>query len=128
MVGVAEADERMENAARSGEIGGGAVQEDVGLAGFFALYFDISPADLPPDAGAESLRDGFLRGEASAVVSGGKGHGGTVIALSLGEDAAQETLAESIDGGLDAGGFDDIDADAEDAGGGLRRGRMKVEG
>ena len=92
----------------------GVVEDDVGLAGFFAADFHVLPAKLAADAGAEGFGDGFLGGEASGEKGGRFLVGKAVRDFFGAEDALQKAFAEFFVRGANAFDFDDVNADAED--------------
>src|SRR5262245_14294364 len=75
---------------------------------------EIAPIDVLAKPGAERLGAGLLGGEALGV---GRRPGGAAVGfppLDLGIDALRETLAEALQGPLDAADVDDVAAHAED--------------
>ncbi len=109
LAGVSETDFECGEAefARAG--GGGAVEMYGGFATWVVQDFEFSPEDAA-HAGAKSLGDGLLAGEA-----GGEFFGPTaaVALFAFGVNAAEEALSETVQGSVDAGDFDGVDASSE---------------
>ena len=93
----------------SGAGGGGAVEVHGGLATAVVQDFELAPEDAA-HASAEGLGDGFLAGEAGGELFGAAA---AIALFALGVDAAQEPVAEAIQGGLDASDFNGVDAGGE---------------
>jgi len=66
------------------------------------------------DAGAEGFGAGFFGGEAGGETLCGRGAGAAVGDFRVGKDAAEEPVAEALDGAQDARHFDEVDAGAHD--------------
>src|SRR4051812_1904295 len=89
-----------------------AMQDDVRLAGIALRHFHVLPTELRADAGAERLGYGLLRGEAR-----GQEWRRCLVGEAVGDfvrvqNALQEPLAELLMRSLDAGHFDNVDANA----------------
>lgn len=93
----------------TGAGGGRAVKVDRGFAASVVQDFKLSPEDAA-HAGAEGLGDGLLPGEAGGEFFGAAA---AVVLFAFGVDAAEEAFAETIQGGLDAGDLDGVDAGRE---------------
>src|SRR5262249_26350488 len=74
----------------------------------------VAPEHTPPQPGAERFGTGFFRGEALCITCSTLRTLIRFVALELGKDAAEETLAEALDAFLDAADIDEIGADADD--------------
>jgi len=88
---------------------------DFGLAGGFVEDFDVGPGDFAGPAGAEDFEDGFFSGEAAGEVFDVAFWVFGAVGLFEGSEAAvEEALAMVAEELGDAGGFDDVDAVADD--------------
>src|SRR5207249_3905073 len=95
------------------------VEDDEGLAGFFATHFNVLPSELSADAGAERFGDRFFgrkpRGEKRRGITMGEAIGD----FSRVQHSIQKPFAEFFVGRADAGHFDDVDAGAQNHDGGF---------
>lgn len=87
-----EADFEGGEAEFAGAGGGGAVEMHGGLAAGVVQDLELPPEDAA-HAGAESLGDGFLAGEAGGEFFGAAA---AIALFALGVDPAQETVAEAV--------------------------------
>ena len=95
------------------ELGGSAVKAQGGSAAGFASYLDLKPVDALADAGAEGLGSRFLGGKARGEAFRRPSLAQAVGLFRGGEDAVQEALSEALEGLLDSGNLDQIDASAD---------------
>jgi hypothetical protein len=114
VVAVAEGEAEFLDPHLRGGFSAFAVEEDEGFAGWFALHFDVQPAELFTDASAEGLGDGFFGREPGGVAALGGGHLAAIQAFALAEDPGEESFAVTLDGPRDPRRFDDVHASAED--------------
>src|SRR5438552_16654551 len=112
-LGMAEADEHGARASGLQQLLAGLVQDHEGLAAFFAPDFHVLPAEFGADAGAEGFGNSLLGRKARGQEWGG-GFVRKTIADFIGvQDALEESLAESLVGSVNAGDFDDGNANAQ---------------
>jgi len=76
---------------------------------------DVFPSHGAADAGAERLRDGFLRRKTRSEMTRRKFHRLAIFNLPRRENAAERPLAKAIERMLDADVLDQVDTDSEHA-------------
>ena len=110
------AEREMEGASITGceEVAAFAVEFNIRFAGFFAVHFNVEPAEPFSDTGAECFGDCFLGGEASSDEGAGIFVGEAILDLGGKQDSADETFAEFFVGGANSGDLDDVGSNAED--------------
>ena len=115
MLGVTQADPDVRHAALSGELLCTAFEDHERLTAPLPMDIDVAPTHRFTDAGAERFRDRFLGSEACREMARGIFHGLAIRDFAFREDAVEEALTETLEGMLDALGFDQIDSDSQDA-------------
>ena len=90
-----------------------AVEDNIRFPGLLAAYFHVLPAQLPSDAGAEGLGDGFLAGKARRQIGAGGFVREAVGQFGGAEDSLQESGAELFAGSFNALHFNDVNAGTE---------------
>lgn len=117
---MAEADKHGLRAALVQEFLSASVQNNERLTTFLPSDLHILPAKLSADARAEGFRNGFLGSKPCGQKWRGISVGKTIVNFVWEKNATEEPLPKLLMGSMDAGDFDDIDADAEDHGRVLR--------
>ena len=87
---------------------------DGGAAALFADYFEIDPAHAAVPSGAERFHGCFFGGEAAGVTFEFILEALAICDFVGSEDAAEEWLAVTFDGGFDARDFGDIYTQSDD--------------
>ena len=90
-----------------------AVQDNIRFAGFLPAYFHVLPAQLPADAGAEGLRDGFFSGKTRRQKWAGGFVREAVGEFGGAKNSLQKPVAEFFTGRFNALHFDDVNAGTE---------------
>jgi hypothetical protein len=111
--GVGEREGETADAEACGDLGGAAVEMELGSLAGATADFELAPVDAAADAGAEGLGSGLLGSEA----------GGEALCIVLlrhavgdlagGVDAGEEGFTEALVAALDALYFDEVGAEAE---------------
>ena len=101
---------RMSHAKLHRNLGGAAVEAEVGAASRLPHHFNLEPVHTPADAGSESLGGGLFGGKSS-----GKAFGGIAFAQAVGllrwcEDTIQEPGAKALKRLMNARDFNKVNA------------------
>jgi len=111
--GVGDAEGDALHAELGGDFCGFAGEGDGGAAAQFADNFEIDPAHAAVPSGAERFHGCLFGGEAAGVTFEFILEALAIFDFVGGEDAAEEWLAVTFDGGLDARDFGKIDTQSD---------------
>src|SRR5262245_48101695 len=109
MLGMAKRDERSGDAASRSEFFGRPGENKEWFTARLFLDVDVTPSHRFADSGAECFRNSLFRRETRSQVTGREFHRHRVFNLAIGKNAMKKTVAESVNGPLDAPALDKID-------------------
>src|SRR5262249_5414671 len=110
--GVAESDERRSHTSFCGKSISRPRQDQKWFATLFFTNIDVAPAHCFADPGAERFCHCLLARETRSQMALWEFHRHRIFNLTVCENATQKAISKSLDGMLDAGPFDTIDANA----------------
>lgn len=106
--------EKRGSAAHCGKAAGGAAVKLQLRWTASADYFEVAPEHLLRVSRAEGLHAGFLGGKSSREVDRRRSPTGAVCDFTVGEDAAHESFAVSVEELGDARNLGDVEAKTDD--------------